>query len=76
MFGLVILSRQLKGASMSDRMFAVGVNTEIAESVVDAVFDFMDERTEAGDNPSHVIMAMLCVIQMIQEASDDSHFVH
>ena len=41
---------------MSERKFLVRDDIEIDESVIDAVFNFMEERYEDGDDPSHVVL--------------------
>lgn len=61
---------------MSERKFLVREDIEIDESVIDAVFNFMEERYEDGDDPSHVVLAMLCVVEMIQHASTGKESLH
>ena len=61
---------------MSERKFLVREDIEIDESVIDAVFNFMDERNQVGDDPSHVVLAMLCVVEMIQHASTGKDVMH
>ena len=61
---------------MSERKFLVREDIEIDESVIDAVFDFMEDRYESGDDPSHVVLAMLCVVEMIQHASTGKDVMH
>tara|TARA_R110002124_G_C8727874_1_gene496324 strand:- start:212 stop:397 length:186 start_codon:yes stop_codon:yes gene_type:complete len=61
---------------MSERKFLVRDDIEIDESVIDAVFNFMEERYEDGDDPSHVVLAMLCVVEMIQHASTGRGLMH
>ena len=83
---------QLKGTVMSERKFLVREDIEIDESVIDAVFNFMEERNQVGDDPSHVlsyfleivcnshpshvVLAMLCVVEMIQHASTGKDVMH
>ena len=61
---------------MSERKFLVREDIEIDESVIDAVFNFMEERYEDGDDPSQVVLAMLCVVEMIQHASTGKDVMH
>ena len=61
---------------MSERKFLVRRDIEIDELVIDAVFDFLNQRSEAGDDPSHVVLAMLCVVEMIQHASTGKESLH
>ena len=70
------MCHQLKETVMSERKFLVREDIEIDESVIDAVFDFMEERHESGDDPSHVVLAMLCVVEMIQHASTGKDVMH
>jgi len=70
------MCRQLKETVMSERKFLVREDIEIDESVIDAVFNFMEERYEDGDDPSHVVLAMLCVVEMIQHASTGKDVMH
>ena len=49
---------------------------EIDSEIIDSVFDFMDECHDEGYNAAQIMVAMLCVVQMIQEASANGSTVH
>ena len=61
---------------MSNEKFSVIKGVEVDSQIIDAVFDFMDERYEEGYHASQIIVAMLCVVQMLQEAQETSQPIH
>jgi len=61
---------------MSSEVFVISKGMEIDAEIIDAVFDFMDECHDDGYNAAQIMVAMLCVVQMIQEASANGSTVH
>jgi hypothetical protein len=61
---------------MSSEVFVISKGLEIDAEIIDAVFDFMDECHDEGYNAAQIMVAMLCVVQMIQESSVNSSTVH
>jgi hypothetical protein len=61
---------------MSNEVFVISKGLEIDAEIVDAVFDFMDECQDEGYNAAQIMVAMLCVVQMIQESSANGSTVH
>lgn len=49
---------------------------EHVESLVDDVFDFLDEKVQEGAEPSDVLAAMLIVVKLISEADNNVERVH
>ena len=61
---------------MSSEVFVISSGMEIDADIIDAVFDFMDECHDEGYNAAQIMVAMLCVVQMIQESSVDKNTFH
>lgn len=61
---------------MSGEVFVISKGLEIDAEIIDAVFDFMDECHDEGYNAAQIMVAMLCVVQMIQESSVNGGTVH
>ena len=61
---------------MSSEVFVISKGMEIDAEIIDAVFDFMDECHDEGYNAAQIMVAMLCVVQMIQESSVNGSTVH
>ena len=61
---------------MSSEVFVISKGLEIDAEIIDAVFDFMDECHDEGYNAAQIMVAMLCVVQMIREASVNGSTVH
>lgn len=61
---------------MSSEVFVISRGMEIDADIIDAVFDFMDECHDEGYNAAQIMVAMLCVVQMIQESSVDKNTFH
>ena len=61
---------------MSSEVFVISKGLEIDAEIIDAVFDFMDECHDDGYNAAQIMVAMLCVVQMIQESSVNGSTVH
>ena len=61
---------------MSSEVFVFSGGMEIDSEIIDAVFDFMDECHEDGYNAAQIMVAMLCVVQMIQESAGVSQSIH
>ena len=61
---------------MSSEVFVMSRGMEIDAEIIDAVFDFMDECLDVGYNAAQIMVAMLCVVQMIQESSVDKNTFH
>jgi len=61
---------------MSSKMFVVSEGMEIDAEIIDSVFEFMDDRYEEGYHAAQIMVAMLCVVQMIQESSNNSQSLH
>jgi|GEM_PF-1758647 hypothetical protein len=61
---------------MSSEVFVISKGLEIDAEIIDAVFDFMDECHDEGYNAAQIMVAMLCVVQMIQESSVNGSTVH
>ena len=61
---------------MSNEVFVISKGLEIDAEIIDAVFDFMDECHDDGYNAAQIMVAMLCVVQMIQESSVNGSTVH
>jgi len=61
---------------MSSEVFVFSGGMEIGSEIIDAVFDFMDECHEDGYNAAQIMVAMLCVVQMIQESAGTSQSIH
>jgi hypothetical protein len=61
---------------MSGEVFVISKGLEIDAEIIDAVFDFMDECHDEGYNAAQIMVAMLCVVQMIQESSVNGSTVH
>ena len=61
---------------MSSEMFVVSEGMEIDAEIIDSVFEFMNDRYEEGYNAAQIMVAMLCVVRMIQESSGNSGTVH
>ena len=61
---------------MSSEVFVISKCLEIDAEIIDAVFDFMDECYEEGYNAAQIMVAMLCVVQMIQESSNNAGTMH
>ena len=61
---------------MSNEKFSVMEGLEIDSHIIDSVFDFMDDRYEEGYHAAQIMVAMLCVVQMIQEAQQTSQSIH
>jgi len=61
---------------MSSEVFVMSRGMEIDAEIIDAVFDFMDDCHEDGYNAAQIMVAMLCVVQMIQESSVDKNTFH
>ena len=61
---------------MSSEVFVISKGLEIDAQIIDAVFDFMDECHDEGYNAAQIMVAMLCVVQMIQESSVNGSTVH
>ena len=61
---------------MSNEVFVISKGLEIDAEIIDAVFDFMDECHDEGYNAAQIMVAMLCVVQMIQESSVNGSTVH
>jgi len=61
---------------MSNEVFVISKGMEIDAEIIDAVFDFMDECHDEGYNAAQIMVAMLCVVQMIQESSVNGSTVH
>jgi len=61
---------------MSSEVFVISKGLEIDAEIIDAVFDFMDECHDGGYNAAQIMVAMLCVVQMIQESSVNGSTVH
>lgn len=43
---------------------------------VDMLFDYLDERTEQGGEPSEILMAMVIVVKMVANATGDIEMLH
>ena len=61
---------------MSSEVFVISKGMEIDAQIIDAVFDFMDECHDEGYNAAQIMVAMLCVVQMIQESAGSAETVH
>ena len=61
---------------MPDQKFAVMQGLEIDSEIIDDVFDFMDKSYDKGHKAAQIMIAMLCVVQMIQEANNDQETIH
>lgn len=61
---------------MSSEMFVVSEGMEIDAEIIDSVFEFMNDRYEEGYNAAQIMVAMLCVVRMIQESGGNSGTVH
>ena len=61
---------------MSSEVFVISKGLEIDAEIIDAVFDYMDECHDEGYNAAQIMVAMLCVVQMIQESSVNGSTVH
>jgi hypothetical protein len=61
---------------MSSEVFVISRGMEIDADIIDAVFDFMDECHDEGYNAAQIMVAMLCVVQMIQESASTSQSIH
>lgn len=61
---------------MSSEVFVISKGLEIDAQIIDAVFDFMDECHDEGYNAAQIMVAMLCVVQMIQESSVNGSTFH
>lgn len=61
---------------MSSEVFVISKGLEIDAEIIDAVFDFMDECHDKGYNAAQIMVAMLCVVQMIQESAGVSQSMH
>ena len=40
------------------------------------LFDYLDERTEQGGEPSDILMAMVIVVKMVANATGDIEMLH
>lgn len=49
---------------------------ENLESLVDDVFDFLDEKVDEGSDPTDVLAAMLIVIKLISDSDGNVEAVH
>ena len=49
---------------------------DIDEDIIDAVFDFIEDRAEIGDDPAQVVMGMLAVINMVRASREDNGTMH
>jgi hypothetical protein len=49
---------------------------DIDEDIIDAVFDFIEDRAEIGDDPAQVVMGMLAVINMVRASRTDNESMH
>ena len=61
---------------MSSEVFVISKGLEIDAEIIDAVFDFMDECHDKGYSAAQIMVAMLCVVQMIQESSNNAGTMH
>jgi hypothetical protein len=49
---------------------------DIDEDIIDAVFEFIEDRAAMGDDPAQVVMGMLAVINMVKASRTDSGTMH
>lgn len=49
---------------------------DIDEDIIDAVFDFIEDRAKIGDDPAQVVMGMLAVINMVRASRTDNESMH
>jgi len=61
---------------MPNRMFVIEAGHEIEYEIISDVFDFIEEKHEAGSSAYDIIVAMLCVIDMLQAASASKIKMH
>jgi len=57
-------------------MFVVEAGHEIEYEIISDVFDFIEEKHEEGSSAYDIIVAMLCVIDMLQAASASKVQMH
>jgi hypothetical protein len=67
-------------AGLRAGLFFIGTSAmrtdDIDEDIIDAVFDFIEDRTEIGDDPAQVVMGMLAVINMVRASRTDNGSMH
>ena len=49
---------------------------DIDEDIIDAVFEFIEDRAAMGDDPAQVVMGMLAVINMVRASHTDGGTMH
>jgi hypothetical protein len=49
---------------------------DIDEDIIDAVFEFIEDRAAIGDDPAQVVMGMLAVINMVRASRTDNGTMH
>jgi len=57
-------------------MFVVEAGHEIEYEIISDVFGFIEEKHEAGRSAYDIIVAMICVIDMLQAASASKSKMH